>query len=166
MRATLAWIFAHKVGRIARTKADQQRFSSREDFWMSICRDALVSGNLIMTELRVGDRRAAAQWAIRSGDRLHNQMVAWDPHFRRCGPGRLITIETIRWAFDNHIKVYDFGPGGDEHKYRYTGTELAVATEVVLAFPPLDQLLSAGVGTARWLKRRLRNMQPVNQTAQ
>jgi CelD/BcsL family acetyltransferase involved in cellulose biosynthesis len=158
LRAALDWIFENKISRFSHTHYAANVLATKLEFCRRICLVALESGRLHMSELWVGSHRIAAQWGIRSGSRLSAQMNAWDENWRDCGPGRLLDAESIRWAFEHAVGLYDLGIGKNEFKYRYTDKDLVVITDVVVAFPPLDRPLLFLVGAARSMRSFLRKM--------
>jgi CelD/BcsL family acetyltransferase involved in cellulose biosynthesis len=158
MIAALEWIVAEKCKDPKYTAFEEGSFAHKRSFYFDFCRKALLTGELVIVELWVGDIRAAAQWSIRIGDQMYAQMLAWDQEMRRCGPGRLIADETIRWAFDNGIAVFDLGIGRNEYKLRFTDTGRAVDMDMVVALRSSGRLLLAGIAVVRCVNRVLRRL--------
>jgi CelD/BcsL family acetyltransferase involved in cellulose biosynthesis len=152
-RATLDWIFAQKSRRFAATSYGAKILGTKKEFCWRICLEALETGRLSMSELWVDDDLIAAQWGIRSGKRLHCQMLAWDETRKNCGPGHLMIIDSMKWAFEQKIEFAELGIGKDEFKYKYTDTGFEVATDVVVAFGPFDRVLLRAVAMTRRLRR-------------
>jgi CelD/BcsL family acetyltransferase involved in cellulose biosynthesis len=152
-RETLDWIFAEKSRRFAATSYGAKILGTKKEFCWRICLEALETGRLSMSELWVDDDLIAAQWGIRSGKRLHCQMLAWDETRKNFGPGHLMIIDSIKWAFEQKIEFAELGIGKDEFKYKYTDTGFEVATDVVVAFGPFDRVLLGAVAMTRRLRR-------------
>jgi CelD/BcsL family acetyltransferase involved in cellulose biosynthesis len=129
----LTWLFAQKSDWLDRTGMDSSILAARKAFFSSVCHAALEDGRLLLNELWVDETRVAAQLAFRVGDRLDCHMIAWEPEWRACGPGRLLCFETIRWSFANGIRIVDFGIGTHDYKYRFTDQDATAAKNVFLA---------------------------------
>jgi CelD/BcsL family acetyltransferase involved in cellulose biosynthesis len=127
---TLEWMFAHKVDWLSRTGRDAQTLAQRKEFYDRSCGAALEAGDLVLIELLVDDVRVAAQIGFRAGNRLDCDMIAWDPAWRECGPGRALDVETIRWGFEHAIDFIELGVFGHESKYRFTDRSVDTAFDV------------------------------------
>jgi CelD/BcsL family acetyltransferase involved in cellulose biosynthesis len=147
---SLDWVFEHKIRSLEATGMDARPFMQKRAYYRRICSEALRSNDLVLLELWVGGRRAAAQVAFRFGDRLKGEIVTYDMALRRCAPGRLVVMETLRWAFANGIAVLELGGGQQDYKARLTDSGRDVLRYAIAA----TSLLGATFLRARqWLRR-------------
>jgi CelD/BcsL family acetyltransferase involved in cellulose biosynthesis len=130
---SLEWLFARKLEWLARSGFGTKAFSGQKDFYRNICREALGSGDLVLTELFAGRDRVAASLAFRAGGSLDCHLIAWDQGRQHAGPGRLVAVETIRWAFEHGIARINLGVGSDPYKHRLSDQEMTSAKDVFVA---------------------------------
>ncbi len=148
--AAAAWIHARKLEWLTGGGHALEGFAQRKPFLFDIVRQALREGKLLLNELTVDGTRIAAQLAFREGERLDCAMIAWDPAWRRCGPGRTLCLETIRWAFDNGIALVDLGPGTQDYKQRFASRTVASLDDLIASRQPAGCMVLA----ARYLWHR------------
>jgi CelD/BcsL family acetyltransferase involved in cellulose biosynthesis len=129
---TLDWMFAHKLDWLERNGSDATLARHRA-FYARLCDAALRAGELVLIELFVDEVRVAAQIGFRAGARLDCDMIAWDPAWKECGPGRALDVHTIQWAFENSVRFIELGVFGHPSKYRFTDTAVDTAFSVVIA---------------------------------
>jgi CelD/BcsL family acetyltransferase involved in cellulose biosynthesis len=58
--------------------------------------------------LRIGERIAAAQFAVESNERFWLLKIGYDEAFGRCSPGNLLMRETVRYAASRGLLSYEF----------------------------------------------------------
>jgi CelD/BcsL family acetyltransferase involved in cellulose biosynthesis len=126
---SLEWMFTQKLNWLERTGGDAT-LANYKDFYARLCSDSLASGELLLIELLVNDRRIAAQVGFRAGRRLDCDMIAWDPAWKACGPGRALDIHTIQWAFENGVRFIELGVFGHPSKERFTDRSVETAFNV------------------------------------
>lgn len=83
--------------------------------------------------LRAGGRIVAAELGLRSGDTYHLWFPVYDPDFARYSPGALMTLETLRAAAEQGIRLVDFGPGGEAYKRDFAEPGLIVTEGAAMA---------------------------------
>jgi glycosyltransferase involved in cell wall biosynthesis/CelD/BcsL family acetyltransferase involved in cellulose biosynthesis len=69
---------------------------------------AAERGALRIGFLRIGERTAAAQIAIQESGAFSLLRAGYDEEFSRCSPGALLTMESLRYAASQNLKVYEF----------------------------------------------------------
>ena len=77
-------------------------------------------------ELRFGDRLAAAEYYLRSGNTLHAWMRAYSPEFAKFGPGHLLFWEAAQHAARDGVTRIDWGSGDDAFKSKFASGSFAV----------------------------------------
>jgi CelD/BcsL family acetyltransferase involved in cellulose biosynthesis len=156
---TLDWMFAHKLAWVAQTGRNTLEVLTRcRDFYCQICSSALEARELVMIELVVGDVRVAAQIAFRAGARLDCDMIAWDPTWKDCGPGRVLDVATVRWAFENSVRLIELGVFGHHSKYRFSNTAVETAFHVEVGSGARGRLLMHAKKAAKEAQSILRNL--------
>jgi CelD/BcsL family acetyltransferase involved in cellulose biosynthesis len=129
---TLAWMFAHKLDWLERSGGDVS-LGQYKTFYARLCRSALEAGELVLIELLVNNVRVAAQIGFRAGARLDCDMIAWDPAWKECGPGRALDVHTVQWAFENSVRFIELGVFGHPSKFRFTDQTIDTAFNVFVA---------------------------------
>jgi CelD/BcsL family acetyltransferase involved in cellulose biosynthesis len=76
-------------------------------FFRDYAARAAASGILRMCALRIDGRAAATQVAVESGGRFWLLKVAYDEAFRRCSPGILLMLHTLREAAARGLTAYE-----------------------------------------------------------
>jgi CelD/BcsL family acetyltransferase involved in cellulose biosynthesis len=151
--ATVDWLLARKVEWLDRHGFEETSLSTKKSFFSRYCREALPKGEVLLIELLLNETRIAAQLAFHAGDRLDATMAAWAQDWQACAPGRLIDVETIRWAFEHGLGSVDLGMGTPDYKYRFAEKDLAVAKDVTIAPPPLGHVLLGSLLGLRQFQR-------------
>jgi CelD/BcsL family acetyltransferase involved in cellulose biosynthesis len=82
-------------------------------FFLEYVRLASLSGVVRFSFLDVGGTTVAAQLSVEYADRLWVLKIGYDESWSRCSPGWQLLAETMRYAFDNRLKSYEF-LGSDE----------------------------------------------------
>jgi CelD/BcsL family acetyltransferase involved in cellulose biosynthesis len=140
---TLSWMFGRKFEWLARSGLEARTLAREKTFSLRFYREALARGEVLLTKLQVNDTCVAAQIAFHVGDRLDTRMIAWDYAWQIYGVGRLLAVETVRWAFEHGLGLIDLEFGGHGFKYRLTDRDVTVATDVFVAPGPLGRVLLA-----------------------
>ncbi len=157
--STLSWTMDRKIEWLARTGRESAVFASRRGFYQRVCEDAFRRGEVVLIELLVNASLVAAQLCFRYGSCLDLTLIAWDREFYEGGPGRLLMLESVHWAFDHAVRFVDLGPGVVEPKYRLTDTDVeaayllyvapGAAGRFLLRSRHLLRMARAGVGAAK-----------------
>ncbi len=96
------------------------------EWLIDIALKAQAEGKLNLTILRLNGQIVAGQFALINGRELMAQIGAYDVQYRRFGVGRIQTEDSIRWAFENGYRYFDFMPPYDEYKTSWTNSEIKV----------------------------------------
>ncbi|WP_309645138.1 GNAT family N-acetyltransferase [Phenylobacterium sp.] len=71
---------------------------------------------LRLATLRAGGTIVAAEVGLRSGDVYHLWLPVYEPAYARYSPGALMTLETVRAAAAQGVRLVDFGPARETYK--------------------------------------------------
>ena len=82
--------------------------AARRAFYKRYAFSAAQRGILRLGFLRIGERAAAMQIAVQSGERFWLLKMGYDETFARCSPGTLLMIETLRYAATRGLRSYEF----------------------------------------------------------
>jgi CelD/BcsL family acetyltransferase involved in cellulose biosynthesis len=132
----LRWMLDRKSEWLVRSGKDTRaiaRFADKTAYFKELVRASAGCCELAMVQVRVDDVTVAAQLGFRMGDIYAGQMLAWDAAWQASGPGRVVATETIRWGFENGIRMIDLGLGSEDYKYRLTDRDVPAALHVVVA---------------------------------
>jgi len=149
---SLNWIIDRKLAWLACSGKETATLASKREFYLAHCRMRLDAGELVLIELLVNDQRVAAQFGFCTGGRLDCEMIAWDDAWKEFGPGRVLAVETIRWAFENSCEIVELGVFGSEFKSRFTDEAAAAGFHVFVASGLGGRILLEGRELTRVLK--------------
>lgn len=76
--------------------------------------------------LHVGDRLAAAHFALAGSDVLHAWFIAHDDEFARCSPGVVLIVDILKWAAERGVREMDLGPGDYRFKLQLANAARAI----------------------------------------
>jgi CelD/BcsL family acetyltransferase involved in cellulose biosynthesis len=79
----------------------------RRMFFRRYATAAAREGILRLCFLRIGQKNAAMQLAVECGERFWLLKIGYDEEFRRCSPGTLLMVETIRYAVTRGLRAYE-----------------------------------------------------------
>jgi len=94
-------------------------------------RDAAATGHVLVGRLTLDGKLLAASVSFLSNNRLYYDYGSFDLRWAKYSPGSLLLRETIRWAVDNGIEVFDFAPGADHYKTKWSEGEVTVSDYLV-----------------------------------
>ena len=103
-------------------------------FFLNYATRASESGIVRFGFLDVDDRPVAAQLSVQYSSRLWVLKTGYDEAWSRCSPGWQLLTETMRYAFEQKLKSYEF-LGSDEpwlHRWDTEGREFST----VVCYPP------------------------------
>jgi CelD/BcsL family acetyltransferase involved in cellulose biosynthesis len=109
----------------ARNGSSLQQRPQLRAFFEQYGKLAAAEGRLRLSFLDVGDTPIAAQFSVEYADRLWVLKIGYDESWSRCSPGWLLIAETMRMAFEQRLRSYEF-LGSDEpwlHGWRTTSRE-------------------------------------------
>lgn len=76
--------------------------------------------------LHVGDRLAAAHFALAGSEVLHAWFIAHDDHFARYSPGVVLIVDILKWAGERGLREMDLGPGDYRFKLQLANAGRAI----------------------------------------
>jgi CelD/BcsL family acetyltransferase involved in cellulose biosynthesis len=80
---------------------------ARRTFFERYAFAAAARGTLRLGFLRIGGRAAAMQLGVESGERFWLLKIGYDETYRRCSPGMLLMIESLRYAAARGLRTYE-----------------------------------------------------------
>ena len=143
LNATLSWMFDRKIEWFERTGREASNFARRTDFYRRACEEAFGRGEVVLIELVVDATLVAGLTGISPWGLPDLTFNALEPRWHECGPGRVLMLETVHWAFEHSIRYVDLGPGVVEPKYRLTDTDVEAAYLLYVAPSAAGYLLFA-----------------------
>lgn len=88
-----------------------------QKFYLNLSGKLNEHGCIHVSSLGINDEILAAHWGAIYGDRYYWLMPSYaDGEWGKFSAGRLLLENTIRWAIENDLKVFDFTIGGEEYK--------------------------------------------------
>jgi CelD/BcsL family acetyltransferase involved in cellulose biosynthesis len=89
-------------------------------FYTAVARWAAARGELRLIFLRVGDRAIAVDFSLEAAGTHYLLKTAYDPAFRRFGPGAVLRHDMVARAFARGLSVYEFLGGEARWKREWT----------------------------------------------
>lgn len=124
-----------------------------ERFYTLYAKAAVELGTFRLFFLKIGGRTAAMRMAVEHGNRLWDLKIGYDPDFRECSPGILMTHETLRYASQQGLSAHEF-LGRAEH-WETIWTSVANRYVSPRVYPlSFNGGLSVAQDTVRFLSRR------------
>jgi CelD/BcsL family acetyltransferase involved in cellulose biosynthesis len=77
-------------------------------FFKTYAEAACRKGVLRLAFMRIDGRPVATQFAVEANEGYWLLKIGYDEEFRRCSPGILLILETIRYAAKAGLKCYEF----------------------------------------------------------
>jgi CelD/BcsL family acetyltransferase involved in cellulose biosynthesis len=122
-------------------------------FFRQYAAAACQKGTLRVCLLRIGERCAAMQIAVESGERFWLLKIGYDEGFARCSPGLLLMLETIRYAARRGLRSYEFL--GRTRSWTQVWTQRTHPCLSLRAYPMNPRGLAAlAIDTAKFAYRR------------
>ena len=81
----------------------------------------------VLNALYIGDRLAAARFALQGRGVLHSWIMAYDASLAKYSPGSMLLVETARSAQSVGIQRIDLGKGEERYKQQYMSGATPVA---------------------------------------
>lgn len=131
-------------------------------FIAELARRFAETGELRISFLRTGERAVAMCLLLECDRRLWEIKIGYRESARRASPGRLLLWETLRGAFRQGLRSYEFLGSGDRQQPDWATSSLALHTLVYYPYS-LAGLMALAMDAVSHLLRRLRNqVWPVN----
>ncbi len=125
--------------------AEGSAMSSRpqtRDFYADVARWAADRGWLRLIFLRLDGRAIAAELCLEQGGVLFDLKGGYRQEYRKQGPGKIIALETIEWAYAQGLRGFDFVGSDDPYKLQWT--DVVRERSILRAFAPTP------AGAAAW----------------
>jgi CelD/BcsL family acetyltransferase involved in cellulose biosynthesis len=127
------------------------------DFYREATRRLGAEGPVQVSALLQGNTVLAAHWGYVAADRFYYLMPAHaSGEWRSYAPGRLLNEWLLQWAFDNGLKVFDFGIGDEPYKFDYCDVDVPLS-DAILPVNGKGRLAAAMLELKRNAKRSLRD---------
>lgn len=150
------------LGALMAWKSEQYRRIGAVDHfarpWFASLLDALraLRGDhvtSVLSALYAGDHRIAAQFGLRSGDLFVGWFTAYDPRFKKYGPGQVQLIRMAEALAGAGVRTIDLGKGADAFKDRLKSRDTFVAEGIVTTRSLLATAHRARSASTRWAVR-------------
>ena len=82
--------------------------SAKADFYRAYAKRAAAEGILRLCFMRIDGVAAAMQFAVECDGRFWLLKIGYDESYKRCSPGNLLMLETIRYAAAEGLEGYEF----------------------------------------------------------
>jgi CelD/BcsL family acetyltransferase involved in cellulose biosynthesis len=129
----LDWMLTHKRAWLKKSGLHNRWLFSRE--YRAFLTESLArfapSERRIVSALKLDGRAIAAQLSSVDGSRVEVFITAYDPAYRKYGPGQLLHERCLRWAFERGLD-YDLRLGGAPAKFLWSN-RVSQATNYVFA---------------------------------
>jgi CelD/BcsL family acetyltransferase involved in cellulose biosynthesis len=118
---TVAWITRHKRDWLKQRGIERWLLTSDEyaDAMVRTLADA-PHINMLVSRLLVDGETVAADINFLAGDRIYSDYGTFDLVWSKYSPGALLMSESIRWAFDRKLLLFDLGRGIDDYKLKWS----------------------------------------------
>ena len=116
--------------------------STTRSFYTEVARWAAERGWLRLLFLRVGERAIAAELCLVFDGVLFDVKGGYRTEHRKMGPGKIIALEAIEWAYEQGLRGLDLTGGDDAYKLQWT--DHVRERSVLRIFP------RSPAGTAAW----------------
>ena len=111
-------------------------------FYTEVAHWAAAQGWLRLLFLRVAGRAIAFDYCIEHGGVLYDLKGGYRSEYRKQGPGKMLALEAIGWAYERGLRELDFLGDADDYKLQWTDQVRERA--VLRCFAP------SPAGTAAW----------------
>ncbi len=91
-----------------------------EAFYKSLASNQIGEGLVYVSHLQVGGDYVAGVWGLVHKKRFYYLLASYDgPTYGRFKPGVQALVETMRWATDQGIEIFDFTVGDESYKDKW-----------------------------------------------
>ncbi|MEZ5667414.1 MAG: GNAT family N-acetyltransferase [Alphaproteobacteria bacterium] len=124
--ALIGWMFREKHRRLgARAHSRQEKtthaqFGADLPFLQDAATTAFRGGQMRLFRLSAGAATVAVMSGLVAERRLIGWLYAYDPAFLSGGPGRVLLLESLRWAQQAGFDTVDFMPDPEPYKAEWT----------------------------------------------
>lgn len=111
--------------------------SGYPEFYAAVVTDPLTRDIVHVCHLDVGLTTAAASVALRFRDRYYLILSSYDDgEMSRCGPGRTLLHELLRYTIEKGFRHFDFTIGDEPYKLDWSDTKLTLYDHLAAATFP------------------------------
>jgi CelD/BcsL family acetyltransferase involved in cellulose biosynthesis len=89
-------------------------------FYSEVARWAAARESLLLAFLRLNGKAIAFDLCLKSNGVVYVLKGGFDPEFRKLGPGKVLTYESLCWAFDQGVSSYELLGDDDPYKLIWT----------------------------------------------
>jgi len=94
-------------------------------FYKELAVNSGTKGLAHVSHLEIGGEFAAGNWGLVHKGRFYYLLASYDaPRFGSLGPGKQALVETIRWASEQGVGVFDFTIGDERYKSEWCETQM------------------------------------------
>jgi CelD/BcsL family acetyltransferase involved in cellulose biosynthesis len=137
---------------------ESRAFSARRaSFHLEFARQALGKGWLRLWTMELDGLPAAAWYGLRYGGIEFYYQAGRDPAFDKLHVGFVLLCHTIRCAFEDGMREYRFGQGGEPYKHRFAESDPGLDT-VAITSGARGRLALAAIRSALRLPGRVRSL--------
>ena len=150
----LHWVLARKREWLERRGLSNAGLLSKTNasFLAATLRHEWTTGSRRVFALKLDGAVIAAEIASVDGRRVESFTTTFDSAFEKCSPGRLLTLEVIRWALARGLD-YDFRPGREPYKLEWSN-HVTPVTSYLLPLTFRGRLFVRYRLVRRWLSER------------
>ncbi|PCJ71392.1 MAG: hypothetical protein COA62_01975 [Rhodobiaceae bacterium] len=95
------------------------------DFYKEMAINSGTKGLAHVSHLEIGGEFAAGNWGLVHKGRFYYLLASYDaPRFGSLGPGKQALVETMRWASEQGVEVFDFTIGDERYKSEWCETQM------------------------------------------
>ncbi|MAN62206.1 MAG: hypothetical protein CMI60_09705 [Parvibaculum sp.] len=96
-----------------------------EDFYRALAVKSGADGVAHVSHLEVAGEYAAGSWGLIHRNRFYYVLPSYDgAKFGRYAPGVQALVETMKWAVERDVRVFDFTIGDEHYKYDWCETKI------------------------------------------
>ncbi len=94
-------------------------------FYKELAVNSGTKGLAHVSHLEIGGEFAAGNWGLVHKGRFYYLLASYDaPRFGSLGPGKEALVETMRWASEQGVGVFDFTIGDERYKSEWCETQM------------------------------------------
>jgi CelD/BcsL family acetyltransferase involved in cellulose biosynthesis len=98
-----------------------------EQFYIAMAERFTWPGPSLVAALELNGTTLATNWGLVFNNRFLGLVTSFEGgDWKRYSPGKLLLEDLLKWAFNNGIKVFDFGIGDEGYKLGYSDQSILV----------------------------------------
>lgn len=130
--ALIEWVHRQKLERLGsdahnkREKTEHAAFGEVMPFLVEVAVNAFRGGRLKVLRLAAGEETVAVNLVLVEHRRVVGWLYAFDDTYLQAGPGNMVCMECLAWAYREGFAVVDMMPEPDPYKQRWTDRSYGV----------------------------------------